>query len=71
LNGIRRSGAWNSNTRRRVRGCPVAAPSHVQALRTPVILKGQGTAVVFNDVGAYDDICGLHPNMKGKVELTK
>ena len=40
-------------------------------VRTPVILKGQSSAVVFNDVGAYDYICGLHPNMKGKVEVTK
>jgi plastocyanin len=40
-------------------------------LRTPVILKGQSAAVVFNDVGAYDYICGLHPNMKGKIEVTK
>jgi plastocyanin len=36
-----------------------------------VILKGQSAAVVFNDVGAYDYICGLHPNMKGAIEVTK
>ncbi|MEA3156469.1 MAG: hypothetical protein QOK44_4058, partial [Betaproteobacteria bacterium] len=40
-------------------------------LRTSVILKGQSTALQFNDVGAYDYICGLHPNMKGKIEVTK
>ena len=40
-------------------------------MRTPVILKGQSTSVQFNDVGAYDYICGLHPNMKGKIEVTK
>jgi plastocyanin len=40
-------------------------------LRTAVILKGQSAAVVFNDVGSYDYICGLHPNMKGKIEVTK
>lgn len=40
-------------------------------LRTPVILKGQSTAVQFKDVGAYDYICGLHPSMKGKIEVTK
>jgi plastocyanin len=34
-------------------------------------VKGQSTAVVFNDVGDYDYICGLHPNMKGKVEVTR
>jgi plastocyanin len=40
-------------------------------LRTPVILKGQSTAVLFKDVGSYDYICGLHPSMKGKIEVTK
>jgi plastocyanin len=40
-------------------------------LRTPVILKGQTTAVQFNDVGTYDYICGLHPAMKGSIEVTK
>lgn len=40
-------------------------------LRTPVILKGQSTAVKFSDAGSYDYICGLHPNMKGKIEVTK
>jgi len=27
--------------------------------------------VVFNDGGSYDYICGLHPGMKGKIEVTK
>jgi plastocyanin len=40
-------------------------------LRTPIILKGQSTAVVFNDAGSYDYICGLHPNMKGKIEIAR
>jgi plastocyanin len=40
-------------------------------VRTPVILKGQTTAVKFDDVGSYDYICGLHPGMKGKIEVTK
>jgi len=40
-------------------------------LRTPVLLKGQSMAVVFNDSGSYDYICGLHPNMKGKIEVTR
>jgi len=38
-------------------------------LRTPVILKGQSTALTFNDFGSYDYICGLHPGMKGKIEV--
>jgi plastocyanin len=40
-------------------------------MRTPVVLKGQTTALRFNDVGSYDYICGLHPTMKGKIEVTK
>jgi plastocyanin len=40
-------------------------------VRTPVILKGQSAAMVFNNVGDYDYICGLHPNMKGKIEVTR
>jgi amicyanin len=40
-------------------------------LRTPVLLKGQSTAILFKDVGSYDYICGLHPNMKGKIEVLR
>ena len=40
-------------------------------LRTPVLLKGQSTAILFKQVGSYDYICGLHPNMKGKIEVTR
>jgi len=40
-------------------------------LRTPVVLKGQSTALQFNDVGTYGYICGLHPNMKGQIEVVK
>ena len=40
-------------------------------LRTPVVLKGQSTVIVFNDVGTYGYICGLHPSMKGQIEVTK
>lgn len=40
-------------------------------LRTPVILKGQSTALSFNDVGTYGYICGLHPGMKGQIQVTK
>ena len=40
-------------------------------MRTPIVLKGQSTALRFNDVGTYDYICGLHPTMKGKIEVTK
>ncbi len=40
-----------------------------KTLRTPVVLKGQSTSIQFNDVGLYDYICGLHPGMKGKIEV--
>lgn len=37
-------------------------------VRTPVLLKGQSAALSF-DPGAYEYICGLHPNMKGRIEV--
>lgn len=40
-------------------------------LRTPVVLKGQSTALKFDYVGTYGYICGLHPGMKGQIEVTK
>lgn len=40
-------------------------------LRTPVVLKGQSTTLTFNDAGVYGYICGLHPNMKGSIEVVK
>jgi plastocyanin len=36
-----------------------------------VVLKGQSTALRFDYVGSYDYICGLHPSMKGQIEVTK
>lgn len=39
--------------------------------RSPVLLKGQITSLTFAHVGSYDYICGLHPGMKGTVEVTK
>jgi len=40
-------------------------------LRTPVVLKGQSTALRFDHVGSYGYICGLHPGMKGAIEVTQ
>jgi plastocyanin len=40
-------------------------------LRTPVVLKGQTTSLQFNDVGSYGYICGLHPSMKGQIEVVR
>jgi plastocyanin len=38
-------------------------------LRSEVIQKGQKAFLKFDSAGTYDYICGLHPNMKGKVEV--
>jgi plastocyanin len=40
-------------------------------LRSPVLLKGQSVQFSFKDPGSYDYICGLHPGMKGTIEVTK
>ena len=37
--------------------------------RLPILLKGQSAALGFNTAGTFDYICGLHPNMKGIVEV--
>lgn len=38
-------------------------------LRSPVILTGQSTTLKFEAPGTYDYICGLHPGMKGSIEV--
>lgn len=38
-------------------------------LRTGVMLRGQTETLTFSEPGTFDYICGLHPNMKGKVEV--
>jgi plastocyanin len=37
--------------------------------RSAVLLKGQSHTQAFAAPGAYEYICGLHPNMKGTVEV--
>jgi plastocyanin len=37
--------------------------------RSPILTKGQSTEMTFAAAGTYDYICGLHPNMKGTVEV--
>src|SRR5213594_2725846 len=37
--------------------------------RSPILTKGQSTAMTFPAAGTYDYICGLHPNMKGSVDV--
>ena len=40
-------------------------------LRTAVLLKGQSETLRFDEPGTFQYACGLHPNMKGTVEVTK
>lgn len=37
--------------------------------RSAVILKGQTESLTFSEPGTYTYICGLHPNMKGSIEV--
>ena len=37
--------------------------------RSPIITKGQSAVLPFNTAGTYEYICGLHPNMKGTIEV--
>lgn len=40
-------------------------------LRTAVLLKGQSASLTFDETGTFGYICGLHPAMKGTVEVAK
>ena len=40
-----------------------------KAQRSSIALKGQTTQLTLADAGIYDYICGLHPAMKGKIEV--
>jgi plastocyanin len=42
-----------------------------KAQRSSIALKGQATQLTLADAGVYDYICGLHPAMKGKIEVTE
>jgi plastocyanin len=37
--------------------------------RSPILTKGQSHVMAFNSAGTFEYICGLHPNMKGTVEV--
>jgi plastocyanin len=37
--------------------------------RSPILTKGQSHAMTFGEAGTYDYTCGLHPAMKGTVEV--
>ena len=40
-------------------------------VRTAVLLKGDSASLTFDDAGTFGYICGLHPNMKGTIEVSK
>ena len=40
-------------------------------LRTDLLVTGQSASLTFDQTGAFNYICGLHPNMKGTVEVRK
>jgi plastocyanin len=37
--------------------------------KTPVFLRGQRASLTFDKAGEYNYICGLHPSMKGVIEV--
>jgi len=37
--------------------------------RSPILLKGHSAVMGFNTAGTFEYICGLHPGMKGTVEV--
>ena len=37
--------------------------------RTALMLKGQTQSITFDEPGAFADACGLHPGMKGTIEV--
>jgi plastocyanin len=37
--------------------------------RSPVLLKGESHVMGFNTAGTFEYICGLHPGMKGTIEV--
>ena len=40
-----------------------------QPQKTDVLLRGQSGSMTFDKAGAYNYICGLHPSMKGTIEV--
>jgi plastocyanin len=43
--------------------------SVVNGPKTAVILRGQRASLTFDKAGEYNYICGLHPSMKGVIEV--
>jgi plastocyanin len=51
-----------------------AAPHQISLMgskpqRTAILLKGQSAQLTIAEPGTYDYICGLHPRIKGKIEV--
>lgn len=50
-----------------------AAPHQVvvgsKNLKTAVLQKGQSGQLAIAEKGSYDYVCGIHPGMKGKIEI--
>ena len=40
-----------------------------QPQKTDVLLRGQSASMTFDKAGGYNYICGLHPSMKGTIEV--
>ena len=39
--------------------------------RSDVMLKGQRATLRFDEAGTFGYVCGLHPSMKGTIEVVK
>ena len=53
---------WTNND-----GAPHQIVIASKNLRTPTLNKGQSAELKIDAAGSYDYVCGIHPNMKGKV----
>jgi plastocyanin len=40
-----------------------------KSLKTAVLQKGQSAELKIKDKGTFDYVCGIHPSMKGKIEI--
>ena len=42
-----------------------------KSVRSDVMLKGQSQSIKFDEAGMFPYACGLHPGMKGTIEVVK
>ena len=67
---VQKGGAINwTNTDDSPHQVTVSPGAGASELRTPLLLKGQTDGFRFDHVGTYSYICGLHPGMKGTIEV--